>query len=98
MTIWIFIICYARKLTPLGEMNRISKSLIRHSLSFLNTSILIIYWDFPKLEKTIPESGMNDEERNNTLVHWIMSSMEWGTSECPEQPNEVSVAKTQPNG
>ncbi|MBD3198262.1 MAG: hypothetical protein GF317_24650 [Candidatus Lokiarchaeota archaeon] len=46
------------------------------------------------MEKTIPESGMNDEERNNTLVHWIMSSMEWGPRECPEQPNEVSVAKT----
>ncbi|MBD3194935.1 MAG: hypothetical protein GF317_07775 [Candidatus Lokiarchaeota archaeon] len=46
------------------------------------------------MEKTIPESGMNDEERNNTLVHWIMSSMEWGTSEFTEQPNEVSVAKT----
>ncbi|MBD3213139.1 MAG: hypothetical protein GF311_11075 [Candidatus Lokiarchaeota archaeon] len=46
------------------------------------------------MEKTIPESGMNDEERNNPLVHWIMRSMEWGTCECPEQPNDVSVAKT----
>jgi hypothetical protein len=36
-----FIICYARKLPSLfrGEKNRISKSLIRLTLSFLNTSI-----------------------------------------------------------
>ncbi|MBD3196522.1 MAG: hypothetical protein GF317_15790 [Candidatus Lokiarchaeota archaeon] len=46
------------------------------------------------MEKTIPESGINDEERNKTLVQWIMSSMEGGISEYPEQPNEVSVAKT----
>ncbi|MBD3196723.1 MAG: hypothetical protein GF317_16825 [Candidatus Lokiarchaeota archaeon] len=46
------------------------------------------------MEKTIPESGMKDTGRNNTLVHWITSSLGCGTRECPEQPNDVSVAKT----
>ncbi|MBD3195893.1 MAG: hypothetical protein GF317_12600 [Candidatus Lokiarchaeota archaeon] len=54
----------------------------------------VISWEFPKVEKIIPESGMNDEQSHNILVHWLMSSMEWGTRECPEQPNEVCVAKT----
>ncbi|MBD3197701.1 MAG: hypothetical protein GF317_21795 [Candidatus Lokiarchaeota archaeon] len=36
----------------------------------------ILSWEFPKVEKTNPESGMNDEQRNNTLAHWIMSSTE----------------------
>lgn len=28
------------------------------------------------------------------IAHRITSSMGWGTSECPEQPNEINVAKT----